>query len=101
MHMNIIEMTSLLFPAGIATSIHLVKINSKSKYPILLFVNYSTIINLLNYIIIYFLFGHNGITFTVLFTIKYLLISIINAIIISFLTKLFINYIKIDVERKK
>lgn len=99
--MAIIEIIAFLFPAAVATTIHLSKVKNKNYNKVLIYMNYVTLINLINFIFVYFIFGHNGLTFTVLFTIKYIALALFNAVILSLIAIVILNNVELGIEVKK
>ena len=63
--------------------------------------NYVTLINLINFILVYFIFGHNGLTFTVLFAIKYIVLALFNAVVLSLIAIVITNNVELGIDIKK
>lgn len=83
--MDFFQAICLLCPAAIPTMLE-----SKKENKLLIYMIYVFIINFLNIVIVYFISNHQHLTFTTVFTMKYMVLGFVNAII-CFLLKLTFN----------
>ena len=96
--MDFFQMICLLCPAAIPTILE-----SKKENKLLLYMIYVMSINFLNLSIVYFISNNQYITFTPLFSMKYMVLGFVNAII-CYIFKLTFNKccnIEISVETNK
>lgn len=97
------EYICLFFPAIVGVLHYESITNKKMNYKefVMYYALYNIIINLANWIIIYFIFNNNQIIFSLIFCIKYLLLSMVFSIVFPILIIFFEKNVRIKIDVKK